>query len=95
MSGYSWPWPAMVAILTKGTTHSEITLSYLRNGGMVVNPEHPPTLFTLPYLRLRVCSDREPSAKILCTSALIKSPSHKYLRIICSSSVDLLRYNTN
>lgn len=47
---------------------------------------------TLPYFRLRVWREREPSEKIAWTSALIKSPSHKYFLIICSSSVDLLRF---
>lgn len=56
---------------------------------------HSNEYFTFPYFKLLVCKERDPSLKILCTSALIKSPSCKYFRIICSSSADLLLYKNS
>lgn len=47
---------------------------------------------TLPYFKLLVCRDNEPSENMFCTSALIRSPSCKCFLIICSSSADLRRY---
>lgn len=45
----------------------------------------------LPYFKLRVCNDRLPSTNTFCTSADMRSPSCKYLRIICSSSAERRR----
>lgn len=51
--------------------------------------------YTFPYLRLRVCNDRVPSWYTACTSALIRSPSHKYCLIINSSSTVFLLCNVH
>lgn len=48
---------------------------------------------SLPYFKLRVCSDRAPSEKIDCTSAEIRSPSWKNDFIISSSS-EVLRLSS-